>query len=779
MADRIERIPFQVDVSRIIEVLAKQIYQSPLALLRENTQNAFDAILLHRHRSPNLEPRIDITITEHQITIADNGVGMTPDELRMNYWYAGSSSKNTPEAREAGVVGTFGIGAMANFGIADELIIETEAAVSGERTRSSARKNGLSTTEECISLERLPSVGSAGTTVVALMEERSIDVAEASAYVGEFVAYVTLPVFINGELASQRDITDAVPPFGGKDQTFSAAELAPDLHADVRLQIARTGEVWLSIGNLRLATRPAPGRAILRQGTGSIRTYRSGFGLATVTLRSFYQFGGVADMRALQPTAGREALTTDSMQFLQNLVTAVDSFVSHQLAERTEADSNTNFMEWARRHGRFDLCGNLRIRVEPGNQRRLLSQLCAESTAKPVLTYEGSDASIIDSVASDDTPLAVLASQSPRRQCETEYLRMNCRVEQVGDAPTLLEEKPASAWTLEEQAVVFRIVSILATDYFLDANVLLGKLSHGLAILADLESKPVRIVLDPDGATFGVVRELYKTDYNGFSSMTKDFVRNTVFPRVADRVPSATREGAEAFLKTIRRTRDVFEYEWSDLDTLSSIWAEYVEGRLSMEEAADRSSSIVTRNVQVVDSSTARAVRDVVPDVIANEEATSEGDLDFGPAPPILRTETSSDAKLLTIDSDETALRGYRCFIALSDRVRDERGDFFLQPHSTSIVWGGQKLLFVFEHHSGQFGLYYDLQTPQVVAAESGGGPFATATIVLDGGIFIPIPESVMPAFVPTLGERKRLEVRCDLLFTEEWSSSGVRKHKG
>jgi molecular chaperone HtpG len=25
------------------------------------------------------------------------------------------------------------------------------------------------------------------------------------------------------------------------------------------------------------------------------------------------------------------------------------------------------------------------------------------------------------------------------------------------------------------------------------------------------------------------------------------------------------------------------------------------------------------------------------------------------------------------------------------------------------VVWGGQKVLFVFEHHSGEFGLYYDV----------------------------------------------------------------------
>ena len=38
-----ELIPFEFEAERVIELLAKQIYQSPLALLRENTQNAFDA----------------------------------------------------------------------------------------------------------------------------------------------------------------------------------------------------------------------------------------------------------------------------------------------------------------------------------------------------------------------------------------------------------------------------------------------------------------------------------------------------------------------------------------------------------------------------------------------------------------------------------------------------------------------------------------------------------------------------------------------------------------
>ena len=41
-----ERIPFDVETSRILQILASEIYDSPKAFLRENAQNAYDAILM-------------------------------------------------------------------------------------------------------------------------------------------------------------------------------------------------------------------------------------------------------------------------------------------------------------------------------------------------------------------------------------------------------------------------------------------------------------------------------------------------------------------------------------------------------------------------------------------------------------------------------------------------------------------------------------------------------------------------------------------------------------
>src|SRR6266567_6047108 len=121
MNETAEKIPFSIEISRMIELLAAQIYPTPFALLRENVQNSFDAILLRKHLGQQFDARIDVTIEPTRVCVADNGIGMSREDLRNHFWRAGSSSKNTDDARAAGVVGTFGIGAMANFGIASEL----------------------------------------------------------------------------------------------------------------------------------------------------------------------------------------------------------------------------------------------------------------------------------------------------------------------------------------------------------------------------------------------------------------------------------------------------------------------------------------------------------------------------------------------------------------------------------------------------------------------------------------------------------------------------------
>ena len=762
-----EKIVFEVDISKMIELLAAQIYPSPLALLRENIQNSFDAILQRLHAGDSFEPLIDVTITPHDIKVVDNGKGMSVDELRNNFWKAGSSSKNTPEAQAAGVVGTFGIGAMANFGIASALTVETESFTTSERTVCSAEKANLSVTEECILFHSAESTGQCGTTIHASIAKGSeVDVRAATEYIREFVKYLRFTVRVNGAIVSLNDMSSSVPRFAQAWKTSgNHVSFGNGVGGDFELEVAGTGEVRIALSNVTVDSAPIEGRVILRENAGSIMTYRNAFGLATAAVSSRYNFGGVADFLFFKPTAGREALTAGSVAMLQKILHPLDEFVSLNLAKRPESNQNTNFIAWVHTHHRYDLCDFMRVRIEPGDSEAL-EDLKKRSRAKPLLVYAGNDQSIIN-LGSAEQPMVILARQAARRDCEYQYLTKYCSIEEISNEPKVLSTTSESDYSLSESALTFRLSAIVSNDYFVSVDIQLGDLSHGLPVLVRDKVRPVQVVLQRSSPTLQMMKQVYENEYGAFEHMVKDFVRNIIFPKMAHLVPSATRQGAEAFLNTIQRNREVFEYEYDDVESLTKVWKDYLDGKITQPQAAARAGAMAKRSRQVIDAGVAGSVSEVVPDVIENEQAIP-GERDSSRAqPPIERLDIETPRKLLTIGAGEPALRGYRCFLALTDRIRDERGDFFLQPHRTSIVWGGQKALFIFEHHSGEFGLYYEIQTMLPVSTVSGGGSVETCTIVMKNRTFIPIPAHLESCFVPESGEKKRLDVRCELLYID------------
>ena len=270
--------------------------------------------------------------------------------------------------------------------------------------------------------------------------------------------------------------------------------------------------------------------------------------------------------------------------------------------------------------------------------------------------------------------------------------------------------------------------------------------------------------MDDVSTTVAPLLVLYQEDFESFGPFVKDFVRSAVFPRISNLVPSRTKAGAEAFLRHLRSKREWFEYELEDREDLEDILEEVRAGLLTIAEATRK---LTDNNISVVEVTPSAEVE--LSSVIGGIEDDPEDDTisdPFNPRPGIDRREEATNARILT--SEASALNGYTCFLALSDRVQREKGDFFLQPHSTEVVWGGGKVVFVFQHHSGQFGLYYDILCQNLVAETAGGGQGITSTILTKDRTFIPIPAEIADSFLPNPGEVKRLEVRCDVLYLEE-----------
>ena len=757
-----KKIAFKVELSRILELLADQIYQSPLALLRENTQNAFDAIKMREAQDDQFEPAIHVTIDSQQVVVSDNGIGMTAEEIETNFWYAGKSGKNTDAARAAGVVGTFGIGAMANFGVAEELSVESESVITGERTSSSALKSELSTDTAGISVKPVEQLGKPGTTVRARLAAGSgLSVDDARTYLREFVEFVDIPVFFNGDKLSGASHRSALPSERHVWSEHRAnVSLAGILSGDLELLGMASGELRIVLENIKSMTKfGKPGSIVLAQGRNVIRTLRSGFGLATVAIQSGYRWGGVVDLPLLQPTAGREALTASSNQLLQRIVSELDNLISLIAAEHPESFANDGFLQWIVATSQFKLCGPLEVTTRPGGESEALESVVKRGGLR---YYSGREESVIQTYASEDEPLVVFSRRAPRRNCELGYLRLQ-GVTEVDVTPKVIEDVPATSMSFSHTALATRLARILEEDYFLGVDIRFGSISGGLSILVTDVKVPVVIYLDPNSSSVAPLLALYTDDFNAFAPFVKDFVRSAVFPRVAKLVPSSTREGAEAFLRHLRSNREWFEYDLDDQADLEEILEELHAGRLSVLEATRRLTDTNQSYIEVSSAAT-EPLSSVVKEI--GDETEEEAVPDpYEARPGIDRREEETSARILT---SESPVNGYTCFLSVSDRVQREKGDFFLQPHSTKIFWGGRKVIFIFQHHSRRFGLYYDILCPGLVEASSGLGPRVTSTILTKNRTFIPIPDEIAETFLPKGDEWKRLAVLGDILYLEE-----------
>ena len=197
MAEKYLGLKFDADA--MVHLLGVQLYDTPLAMLRENVQNAYDAILERMNEEAAFKDGIvKIEVVGDHITIIDNGIGMDEQGLQENYWTAGHSGKNNPESRKAGVVGHFGIGALANFGVCSRLEVNTMRIGTNTRYLCVAERDKMSGTQFPLTIQE-DNTGSYGTKISAiLMPGITITEEQVEAYITKYVQFIPIPVTING-----------------------------------------------------------------------------------------------------------------------------------------------------------------------------------------------------------------------------------------------------------------------------------------------------------------------------------------------------------------------------------------------------------------------------------------------------------------------------------------------------------------------------------------------------------------------------------------------------
>jgi molecular chaperone HtpG len=216
---QMERHGFQAEVSRLLDIVAHSLYSDKSVFLRELVSNASDACDKLRYLAltePGLikdDPEFKVTVAidkaTRQLTIADNGIGMSREDLINNLGtIARSGSAKFMEelaASKAGekgdgdknlsLIGQFGVGFYAAFMVADKVEVlsrkagETQAWLwtsdgKGEFTVSPAEKAGR------------------GSDIILHLRADAddyLDAGKLSSIIAKYSDHIQLPIHLTGD----------------------------------------------------------------------------------------------------------------------------------------------------------------------------------------------------------------------------------------------------------------------------------------------------------------------------------------------------------------------------------------------------------------------------------------------------------------------------------------------------------------------------------------------------------------------------------------------------
>ena len=187
MADKRETLGFQTEVRQLLKLMIHSLYSNKEIFLRELISNASDAADKLRFEAlaqpdllgeDELSIRIDVDKDNSRISLTDNGIGMSRDELIDNLGTIARSGTaefleqmTGDQQHDARLIGQFGVGFYSAFIVADKVTVETRRAGSDQAVRWESDGEGEFTIENIEREER-------GTTVTLHLKEDESEFAE-------------------------------------------------------------------------------------------------------------------------------------------------------------------------------------------------------------------------------------------------------------------------------------------------------------------------------------------------------------------------------------------------------------------------------------------------------------------------------------------------------------------------------------------------------------------------------------------------------------------------
>ncbi len=166
MSERVEQLEFQAEARQLLDLMVHSVYSNKDAFLRElisNASDALDKLRLEAFRNKDLEAdtsdlhiEIEVDKAARTLTVRDNGIGMSRDEVvdLIGTLAKSGTAELRQQLREAQnakaseeLIGQFGIGFYSVFMVADKVEMLTRKAGQSEAIRWESSGDGTYTIE--------------------------------------------------------------------------------------------------------------------------------------------------------------------------------------------------------------------------------------------------------------------------------------------------------------------------------------------------------------------------------------------------------------------------------------------------------------------------------------------------------------------------------------------------------------------------------------------------------------------------------------------------------
>ena len=211
-ATKKETMGFQTEVKQLLHLMIHSLYSNREIFLRELISNSSDAAdklryeALHNsallENDPNLDIRIEFDKEAKTITISDNGIGMSRDDVIAHLGTIAKSGTadflqnlTGDQKKDAQLIGQFGVGFYSAFIVADQVTVETRKADAAEGVRWISVGDGEFTVESIDRAQR-------GTSITLHLKQDALEFADGwrlRNIIRKYSDHISLPILMHKE----------------------------------------------------------------------------------------------------------------------------------------------------------------------------------------------------------------------------------------------------------------------------------------------------------------------------------------------------------------------------------------------------------------------------------------------------------------------------------------------------------------------------------------------------------------------------------------------------